>query len=488
MAPTTVDSAGLAYAGISVERSFAVKWCEPDGQSYVGRLELGPNALQLVGDSDAAVAVDRRFGYEELKGVRIGRLAGDRVDGRRALVLERSDGSYRLTSTAMEAGVLQELAERLAELRLSAPRRAAVVLPLAEGALERVRELAAAGPPFDPTETSLTSHRSPTHGSAPRRLPFPRSASGSRASTALSETDHKGGTMTEPTTRDPLSEVKNLAGARAIFSRVLVGIDRSPESREAARQAATLMDGEGSLELLAAYQVVYPVAIGPTMATTPPDRELLREAAADALRRATADLTAMRDLTAKVVEERPAQALLHDAERAHATLIALGSHGQGRLPGILIGSTATEIVHKAPCSVLVSRKGAHPTPRTIVVGVDGSSESAAAYAVAADLAERFAADLWPVVAWGGKGVDRQLVDAITAKREDSPDEPVDALVASAADADLVVVGSRGLHGLRALGSVSERVAHESRTTTLIVRQPAWQAVIDALTQGTERQT
>lgn len=299
--------------------------------------------------------------------------------------------------------------------------------------------------------------------------------------------------MTEPTTRDALSQVDDLAGARPIFSRVLVGIDRSPESREAVQQAATLMDGEGSLELLAAYQVVYPVAIGPTMATTPPDRELLRKAATGALRRATAELTAATEITERVVEGRPAQALLREAEHERATLIAVGSHGHGRLPGILIGSTATEIVHKAPCSVLVTRKGARPTPRTIVAGIDGSSESAAAYAVAAALAQRFAADLWPVVAWGGKAVDRRLVDAIAAKREDSPDEPVDALVAAATDADLLVVGSRGLHGLKALGSVSERVAHESRTTTLIVRQPTWQAVIDALTEGdalegTERQT
>ena len=49
------------------------------------------------------------------------------------------------------------------------------------------------------------------------------------------------------------------------------------------------------------------------------------------------------------------------------------------------------------------------------------------------------------------------------------DEPVRALVAASADADLLVVGSRGLDGLRALGSVSERVAHRARCSTLIVR-------------------
>jgi nucleotide-binding universal stress UspA family protein len=38
-----------------------------------------------------------------------------------------------------------------------------------------------------------------------------------------------------------------------------------------------------------------------------------------------------------------------------------------------------------------------------------------------------------------------------------------------ADADLLVVGSRGLDGFRALGSVSERVAHEASCSVLVVR-------------------
>jgi hypothetical protein len=59
----------------------------------------------------------------------------------------------------MSAGILQELIDRLARLRLAAPRRATVVLPLKEGALERVRELVAQGPPFDPADTFLTGHQ-----------------------------------------------------------------------------------------------------------------------------------------------------------------------------------------------------------------------------------------------------------------------------------------------------------------------------------------
>lgn len=141
-----------------MKSSYSVKWREPDGQAYVGRLELGARALHLVGDA-GGVKADRRIGYDELKGLRIGHDAGERVDGRRVLVIERPQGAYRLTSTVFEAGILQELVDRLSDLSLAAPRRATIVVPLKEGASARVHELAAAGPPFDPNETQLTRHQ-----------------------------------------------------------------------------------------------------------------------------------------------------------------------------------------------------------------------------------------------------------------------------------------------------------------------------------------
>ncbi len=141
-----------------MKTSYAVKWREPDGQTYVGRLELGRRALHLVGDTGGA-GVDRQIGYEELEGLHIGHDAGERLDGRRALVIERPHGAYHLTSTVFEAGILHELVDRLAELSLTAPRRATVVVPLKEEALARVRELAAGGPPFDPNGTQLTRHQ-----------------------------------------------------------------------------------------------------------------------------------------------------------------------------------------------------------------------------------------------------------------------------------------------------------------------------------------
>jgi nucleotide-binding universal stress UspA family protein len=255
-----------------------------------------------------------------------------------------------------------------------------------------------------------------------------------------------------------------------VFNRILVGVDGSPESGEVTRQAAVLLEDEGELTLLSAYDTARGL-VGGTGTHVPDylDEDVQRKAAEHALQRAVEQIRGHSSSTAKVAQGNSWQALLGEAERGRDTLIAVGSHGIGRARGIVIGSTATEVVHKAHCSVLVARKAGAQFPRRIVVGVDGSPESEAAYTAARHLAGRFGAEVWPVVAHGGKGVDKHLVATIVDRHEGLPDQPVPALVAAGADADLLVVGNRGLHGLKSLGSVSERVVHQAHSSVLIVR-------------------
>ena len=170
-----------------------------------------------------------------------------------------------------------------------------------------------------------------------------------------------------------------------------------------------------------------------------------------------------------------ATALRALGRQAHgASLLVIGRHRPVPGPDVVLGATDRGLVESAPCSVLVARPAGDDFPRQIVVGVDGSTESARAYAVAAALAERFGALLWPVVASGGNGVDKLRVAAIVEHYEELADDPVDAHVA---DGDLVVVGSRGLHGVKALGSVSERVAQRAGCSTLIGRGSAHAVVV-----------
>jgi nucleotide-binding universal stress UspA family protein len=78
-----------------------------------------------------------------------------------------------------------------------------------------------------------------------------------------------------------------------------------------------------------------------------------------------------------------------------------------------------------------------------------------------------------LAATGGRRPDIDLSSLEDARLDVTlrGEKPLQALIAAAERADLVVVGSRGLRGLRSIGSVSERVAHRASCSVLVVREP-----------------
>jgi nucleotide-binding universal stress UspA family protein len=85
---------------------------------------------------------------------------------------------------------------------------------------------------------------------------------------------------------------------------------------------------------------------------------------------------------------------------------------------------------------------------------------------------RVGAALTIVAACGEKKLNLDELRTVEPNAEIDHRPAVEALVARAAEAgaDLLVVGSRGLHGVKALGSVSERVAHRAGCSVLVVRE------------------
>ncbi len=263
--------------------------------------------------------------------------------------------------------------------------------------------------------------------------------------------------------------------ARPTFASIVCGVDGSRPSREAARQAALLAD-DGAAIVYAA--VSWQEGRGATAIAT-----LSHRHAQERLRQA--------HMEARELGVRPA--LVGDRSRDAAErlmelavgqdLLVVGIHGHSRAAGIMVGSVASAALHRSPVPVLVARRPPEGVefPSRIVLASDGTPTSDAAAALTARLAGRHGAHMAIVGARDGEAPFRpglaehaaRIMAATGAKPVfiDEPGPPHRAVVAAARDFDaaLVITGSRGLTGLPALRSVSERIAHAAPCSVLVVR-------------------
>lgn len=191
-----------------------------------------------------------------------------------------------------------------------------------------------------------------------------------------------------------------------------------------------------------------------------------------------------------------------------ANLIVVGHRGLGALKRTLVGGVSVSVVRHAHCSVLVARdsRGDALMPEEIIAAVDGSEESKAAAdmarevagAVGAELHLVYARPMIPSVTYPGtvvtKGAEStfehirghaQEVLASEAVRLEAGGgivaethlvaggQPDGEIVDAAEDvgAGLIVVGSRGLGGVRRalLGSVSGSVVRHAHCSVMVVR-------------------
>lgn len=235
-----------------------------------------------------------------------------------------------------------------------------------------------------------------------------------------------------------------------VFDTVVCGVDDSEPGLTAARVAGRVTAPEGRLKLVSVVDLRTAVHAG--YAATP-ILARLEDEAEEAMARARGAAADEHDVETELVSGKPLDVLTGVLERDGATLAVVGRRTTSRAAGVALGSVATQLLHSAPSSVLVTPPldELDAWPRTIVVGSDGSDCAADAVAAASDLASRLSAEL---------------------RVEENAPDPVATLVAASDEADLLVVGSRGLQGLKALGSVSERVAHAARCPVLVVRASA----------------
>ena len=257
-------------------------------------------------------------------------------------------------------------------------------------------------------------------------------------------------------------------GRVEVFDRIVVGVDRSDFGFEALEQGLVVRAPSGTLHAVTVLEEGLASHAG--FLASDAAAQIEREAQ-QAYEKTVQLLDDQPFCTVGLVKGSPVPALLSACAGQRATLVGVGGRQRSRTAGLLLSGVATVALHDAPCSVIF----AHPQwgerwyPKRILVGLDGSANSLAALAAADELAERLGSAVKVLAATGGK---RIVMDEPWAERVDewAAGHPVVDLVDASIQTDLVVVGSRGLHGLRSLGSVSERVAHRAHCSVLVVRE------------------
>jgi nucleotide-binding universal stress UspA family protein len=295
--------------------------------------------------------------------------------------------------------------------------------------------------------------------------------------------------------------------------RLVLAIDGSASSRQAAGLVASLSwPARTSITLLTAYDAPTAWLNGAVFATG----DWLADTEAALRREAEAGLSVVAEsldgrdwsIDQRVVRGRAATAILAAAQELDADLVVLGSRGRGPIASMLLGSVSAEVGEQARCSVLVARA---PRVQRLVVATDGSEcaavipdvlarweafrglEAAALsvtpidspafelmvslYTLGSESMEAQRAELRERHAQAAAAMATRLSEiGISAGPKVRSGDAANEIIAAAAEthADLVITGSRCLHGLDRwlLGSVARNVLLHTAASVLIVRQNA----------------
>lgn len=146
--------------------------------------------------------------------------------------------------------------------------------------------------------------------------------------------------------------------------KVLLAIDGSEHSQAALDEVASCnWPAHTEIEVLTVIHSKWPLVGDPffTVASAHVESLLEQEREAPDLLKAAArriqDRAPRLQVTTKVLEGVPHDAIVQEAEQWGADLIVLGSHGYGPVRRALLGSVAAAVAVEAPCAVEIIRIG-----------------------------------------------------------------------------------------------------------------------------------
>jgi nucleotide-binding universal stress UspA family protein len=302
-------------------------------------------------------------------------------------------------------------------------------------------------------------------------------------------------------------------------TKILLATDGSAEAELAARMAKTLSEKLDS-ELHVVYVETLPSPYtSPESAVVDPDfRDTLRKRAeGDAGEKLDEEVEKVRGMGGEIARShaaagRPDAEIVRVAEELPAGLVVVGSRGLGGVRRALLGSVSSSVVRHARGSVLVVRgeggQASVDPGGPIVLAVDGSEQAKMATQAAAELSAGTGSEVHviyvqpsPERLYGhhfySEDIKESLLDQARTEARAFLDEQAEAVgsgggsvaqtylatgrpdeeiieLAEEIGAGLVVIGSRGLEGIRRalLGSVSESVLHHAHCSVMVVRESA----------------
>lgn len=251
--------------------------------------------------------------------------------------------------------------------------------------------------------------------------------------------------------------------------RVLVGTDGSPTAEIAERRAAELAQAMGA-ELL-------------VVSAHAPDEV---DASEEILKRSLETITG-KGVAAKTIARPgdPASVILDVAEDEAADLIVLGDRGMGRSRRVFLGGVPDRVSHYSPCDVLIVRTSPGSALieryRKMLIATDGTVTSFSCATRGFELARALGAGVGLIYVGDSDPGEYILRETATQLAGDPgavesiviDGDPADRIceVAQESGFDLIVVGNKGMAGARRflLGSVPNKISHESKTDVLIAQ-------------------
>lgn len=132
-------------------------------------------------------------------------------------------------------------------------------------------------------------------------------------------------------------------------TRILVPVDGSPESVRALEFAARRLDTGKSALLLLHVQAALPASRFVTRTMIADHHKRMADESLKPVRAALARLKL--DVPILVLKGDPGREIAAFSRRRRCSQIVMGTRGLGRVSGLLLGSTATKVVHLASAPV-----------------------------------------------------------------------------------------------------------------------------------------